>query len=82
MSFLNITNPLGRFRAFLGKTGLLPPFMGRSETDRRAFKDRRVGPSNDYLINEGADRRFEPDRRRNIERRAGSLSIEDLDIQI
>lgn len=79
MDFFKQFSPL---RVFLGKTGLLPRFMERSVTDRRILKDRRTRSSNAYLITEGADRRYQPDRRSHIERRAGGLSMDDFDIRI
>ncbi len=82
MTLMEFFKPFGPLRAFLGKTGLLPRFMERSATDRRVLKDRRTRSSNAYLLTEGADRRFQPDRRSHIERRAGGLSMDDLDIRI
>ncbi|MFA6008977.1 MAG: hypothetical protein WC799_03260 [Desulfobacteraceae bacterium] len=82
MPLINFYKPLSALRVFLGKTGLLPSFTGRSSADRRVLKDRRTRSNNEYLITEGADRRFQPDRRNRIERRAGTLTIEDLDIRI
>lgn len=82
MTLIDFFKPLSPFRAFLGKTGLLPRFMERSSADRRVLKDRRTRSSNEYLITEGANRRFQPDRRSRIERRAGTLTMEDLDIRI
>ncbi len=79
---LDFLRPIGQLRIFLGKTGLLPRFMERSNKDRRVLKDRRVRSCDQFLITEGADRRFQPDRRNRIERRAGTLTIEDLDIRI
>jgi hypothetical protein len=78
MTVIDFFRPFGRLRFFLGKTGLLPRFMKRSNTDRRVLKDRRIRSSNEYLITEGADRRFQPDRRSHTERRAGSLTMDDL----
>jgi hypothetical protein len=82
MPLINFFKPLSSLRVFLGKAGILPRFTGRSSADRRVLKDRRTRSNNEYLITEGADRRFQPDRRNRIERRAGTLTIEDLDIRI
>ena len=78
MPLFDFARSLGRLRLFLGKTGLLPRFMERSGRDRRVLEDRRVRSSDQYLITEGADRRFQPERRRHAERRAGSLDMEEL----
>jgi hypothetical protein len=82
MILFDFMKSFGQFRVFLGKTGLLPRFLERSGTDRRVTKDRRVRSRNEYLLTEGADRRFQPDRRRNIERRAGNLKMDDIDFKI
>ncbi len=78
MPLFDFARSLGRFRLFLGKTGLLPRFMERSGRDRRVLEDRRVRSSDQYLITEGADRRFQPERRSHTERRAGTLDMEEL----
>lgn len=78
MPLFDFARSLGRFRLFLGKTGLLPRFMERSGRDRRVLEDRRVRSNDQYLITEGADRRFQPERRSHTERRAGTLDMEDF----
>jgi|GEM_PF-3525485 len=82
MTLIDFFKPFSPLRVFLGKTGLLPRFMERASADRRVLKDRRIRSNNQYLITEGADRRFQPDRRSRIERRAGTLTMEELDIRI
>ena len=78
MPLFDFARSLGRLRLFLGKAGLLPRFMERSGRDRRVLEDRRVRSSDQYLITEGADRRFQPERRSRTERRAGTLDMEDF----
>lgn len=78
MPLFDFAKSLGRLRLFLGKTGLLPRFMERSGSDRRVLGDRRDRSCDQYLITEGADRRFQPERRNHTERRAGTLDMEDF----
>jgi hypothetical protein len=63
-------------RAFLGKVGLLPPSMRRTGVKRRVQGERRVRQQYEYLISQGADRRFAPDRRRRIDRRACDVTFD------
>ncbi|GAB6095761.1 hypothetical protein JCM14469_20140 [Desulfatiferula olefinivorans] len=63
-------------RAFLGKAGLLPPSMRRSGIERRTRGERRGRQQHEYLISQGANRRFAPDRRRQIDRRAGDVTFD------
>lgn len=74
----NIIEIKRKIRAFLGKAGLLPLSMRRTLPDRRIQGERRVQALHDYLATQGADRRFAPDRRSPVERRAGQLDFGDL----
>ncbi|MBU1172773.1 MAG: hypothetical protein KKD44_24710 [Proteobacteria bacterium] len=68
-----------KIRSFLGKNRLLPTSMRRASPDRRIQGERRIRALHEYLAIKGADRRFEPDRRNHIERRAYGFDFESPD---
>ena len=74
-----MVDQLKKLRVLLAKIGLMPLSMKRSKMDRRVQGERRTRSCDGFLVTEGADRRFEPERRRFIDRRAGKMDFRDLD---